>query len=76
MEAELERQKDLEKETQSKDVHMSVETLEVITLRRKDDVERMWKKGTEGLVELRKIPGVLAKLERAEKAVEVVSNNI
>ena len=41
-------------------------------LKRKDDVERMWGRGTEGLVELRKIPGVLAKLERAEKVVEVV----
>lgn len=53
---------------------MDVETLNVRTLRRKDDVERMWERGAEGLVELRKIPGVLAKLERAEKAVDVVKD--
>ena len=51
---------------------MSVETLNVRTLRRKHDVERMWERGAEGLVELRNIPGVLAKLERAKKAVDVV----
>ena len=72
MEAELRREKELEIGIQSKDVHLSVEALDMGILKRKDDVERMWGKGTEGLVELRKIPGVLAKLERAEKAVEVV----
>lgn len=72
MEAELRREKELEIGRQSKDVHLSVEALDMGILKRKDDVERMWGRGTEGMVELRKIPGVLAKLERAEKAVEVV----
>lgn len=72
MEAELRREKELEIGRQSKDVHLSVEALDMGILKRKDDVERMWGRGTEGLVELRNIPGVLAKLERAEKAVEVV----
>ena len=58
----------------TKHEHMDVETLNVRTLRRKDDVERMWERGAEGLVELRKIPGVLAKLERAEKAVDAVKD--
>ena len=58
----------------TKHEHMNVETLNVRTLWRKDDVERMWERGAEGLVALRKIPGVLAKLERAEKAVDVVKD--
>ena len=72
LEAELKREKELEKERESKNVHLNLETLDMGTSKRKDDVERMWGRGTEGLVELGKIPGVLAKLERAEKAAEVV----
>lgn len=72
LEAELKREKELEKERESKNVHLNLETLDMGTSKRKDDVERMWGRGTEGLVELRKIPGVLAKLERAKKAAEVV----
>ena len=73
LEAELKRGKDLEKERESNNVHMDVDDLDMGTLKRKDDVERMWRRGTEGLVDLKKIPGVLAKLERAEKAIEVVN---
>lgn len=69
---ELQREKDLEKERESKDVNMDVEDLDIGALKRKDDVETMWGRGTVGLVELGRTPGVLAKLERAEKAVEVV----
>ena len=72
LEAELKREKGLEKERQSNDVHMDVGALDVGRLRRQDDVEGIWERGTAGLVELRKIPGVLAKLERAEKVVEAV----
>lgn len=73
LEAELKREKDLEKERESKNVHTDVDDLDMGTLKRKDDVERMWRRGTEGLVDLGKITGVLAKLERAEKAIEVVN---
>ena len=72
LDVELTREEGLEKESHPKHGHVTVETLNVRTLRRKDDVERMWGRGAEGLVELRKIPGVLAKLERAEKAADVV----
>ncbi len=51
---------------------MDVENLDLGILKRKDDVERMWGRGTEGLVELGRISTVLAQLERAEKAAEVV----
>lgn len=72
LEAELKREKELEKERGSEDVHMDMNNLDMGILKRKDGVERMWGRGTEGLMELGKIPSVLAKLERAEKAVEAV----
>lgn len=72
MGAELKREIELVEERESKGVHMEVENLHRGILKRKDDTERMWGRATEGLVELGKIPGVLAKFERAEKAVEVV----
>lgn len=72
LEAELAREKELEKERRSKDVHTDLENLDMGSLERKDDVESMWVKGTEELVELGKFPSVLAKLERAGKAVEAV----
>lgn len=73
LEAELKRENEVGKERRSKGVHMlSAEDLDMGILKRKDDVEGMWGRGTKGLMELGKISGVLAKLERAEKAVEVV----
>ena len=72
LEAELQREKILGEERESKGVRIDEENLQVGMLKRKDDVERMWGRGTEGLLELGKIPGGLAKLERAEKAAEVV----
>ena len=72
LEAELTREKELEKERESKGVHGDLENLDIGFLERKDDVESMWARGTEKLVELGKFPSVLAKLERAGKAVEVV----
>ncbi|KAF6219333.1 hypothetical protein HO133_005158 [Letharia lupina] len=72
LEAELKREKEMEKEREWQGLHMEAEYLDLGIVKRKDDMERMWGRGTERLVELGKIPGVLAKLERAEKAVEVV----
>lgn len=43
-----------------------------VKLERLDEMERMWEKGTEGLVGLEKVTEVLATLERARKAIEVV----
>ena len=75
LEAELqwekELEKELEKERDSKGVRIDTGNLDMGTLKRQADVERMWARGTDRLVELGRIPGVLAKLERAEKAVEV-----
>ena len=71
LEAELKKE-DLEKERESKSANVDVESLDTGIRKRPDDMTGMWGKGTTGLVELRKIPGILAKLERAEKAVEVV----
>lgn len=72
---ELGREKELEKARDSKNAHLDVETHDGGILMRQDDVERMWGRGTEGLVELGKVSGVMAKLERAEKAVEVVKES-
>ena len=41
-------------------------------LERRDEVERMWGRGTEGLVGLKTVTGVVASLERAGRAVDVV----
>lgn len=44
----------------------------VVKMERLEDMERMWERGTEGLVGLEKVTEVLATLERARKALEVV----
>ena len=44
-------------------------------LERRAEVEKMWGRGVEGLVGLGQVPGVLARLERAEKAVGVVEGS-
>lgn len=46
--------------------------LEAVKVGNLEEVEGMWEKGTGGLVGLEKISGVLAKLERAATAAEVV----
>ena len=73
LEAELKREEDLEQERKSKSANVDVESLGIGISKRPDDMKGMWGKGTKGLVELGKIPGILAKLERAEKAVEIVN---
>ena len=41
-------------------------------LERREEVERMWDRGVEGLGGLGGVTGILARLERAEKALGVV----
>ncbi|KAK4692843.1 kinetochor protein Mis14/NSL1, partial [Lecanoromycetidae sp. Uapishka_2] len=53
---------------------LSTTDLDVGDVERNDDVGGIWRRGTQGLVELGKIPGILAKLERAGKAAEVVES--
>ena len=72
LEGELQKEREMEAEREETKMDLGVMELDMGTLERREDVERMWGKGTEGLVELGKVPGVLAKLERAGKAVEVV----
>ena len=72
LEDELKRETEAEAERTAKSEAMGVADLDIGALERREDVERMWARGTEVLVELGKIPGVLAKLERAGKAAEVV----
>ncbi len=72
LEGELQKAREMEAEREETKMDLGVTELDMGTLERREDVERMWGKGTEGLVELGKVPGVLAKLERAGKAVEVV----
>ena len=72
LEGELQKEREMEAERQETKMDLGAMELDMGTLERREIVERMWGKGTEGLVELGKVPGVLAKLERAEKAVEVV----
>jgi len=68
----LAAEKALETERESRGQEADVDPLNVGRLERREDVERMWGRGTQGLVELGKVTGVLAKLERAGKAVQVV----
>ncbi|MCJ1452759.1 hypothetical protein MMC28_003102 [Mycoblastus sanguinarius] len=72
LEEELRRGKAVDVEREAKQKEMDVDGLDCGVLERKEDVERMWGRGTEGLVDLGQITGVLARLERAEKAVSVV----
>lgn len=48
------------------------ELLAAARMERLEEMERMWERGTEGLVGLEKVTEVLATLERARKALEVV----
>lgn len=72
LEGELRKEREMAAEREETKIDLSAVELDMGTLERREDVERMWGKGTEGLVELGKVPSVLAKLERAGKAVEVV----
>ena len=72
LEEELRKEREMQAEREETKMDLGVTELDMGTSERREDVERMWGKGTEGLVELGKVPSVLAKLERAGKAVEVV----
>lgn len=72
LDGELRKEREMETEREETKMDLGVTELDMGTLERREDVERMWGKGTEGLVELGKVPSVLAKLERSGKAVEVV----
>lgn len=50
------------------------ELLRAARLERLEEMEGIWERGTEGLVGLEKVTEVLATLERARKAVEVVQD--
>ena len=44
----------------------------VVNVERRGEVERMWRRGVDGLEGLGDITGVMARLERAERAMDVV----
>ncbi|KAL8915566.1 MAG: hypothetical protein Q9171_000131 [Xanthocarpia ochracea] len=72
----LEAVREVERERE-KEVEMEMEGsrdggLEKIMLERGEEVERMWGRGLEGLVELGRVAEVVTRLERARKAAEVV----
>ena len=72
LEEELKIENDLERHRRSKGEDVAVMPLDVRALERIEDIERAWGKGAQGLVQLGDISTVLAKLERAGQAVEVV----
>ena len=69
IEVQAEREADLDARMMSGDE----EILDCIgRLQRRDDVERTWERGVDGLKGLEGVTGVVAKLERAGRAAEVV----
>lgn len=72
LEGEREKEKVRDREIEGE---MGVEReggLERLGLERRKEVEKMWGRGLEGLVELGRVTEVVAKAERAKKAAEVV----
>lgn len=76
LEAELVAEQDFESQRETKSAVMKLDDLDMGILERRAELERTWDRGAEGLMDLGKIPGVMAKLDRAEKAVGVVQDNI
>lgn len=72
LEEELRAEKELQIARGLKGENMNTNLMKVEDLERKEDVERMWTRGTQGLVDLGRLPGVMAKVERAGKAADVV----
>ncbi|KAL9605669.1 MAG: hypothetical protein Q9179_001134 [Wetmoreana sp. 5 TL-2023] len=72
LEAEREKERGREREIEEEMQGKSEGGLEEVGLARGDEVENMWGRGTEGLVELRRVTELMAKMERAAKAAEVV----
>ena len=71
LEEDLKNEKDREKRIEASE-RMDVDPLDIKGLERREQVEKMWARGTQGLPDLGVVPGVLAKLERAGKAAAVV----
>ena len=74
LEEDMRVDKETDKMKEMQREEMEVGTLDSGTGERREDVGRMWARGTAGLVELGKMPGALAKLERAQRAVKVVED--
>ncbi|MCJ1461911.1 hypothetical protein MMC07_000510 [Pseudocyphellaria aurata] len=76
MELEREREREQKKEWESGGESSAVQGIELECARveRPEEVKKMWQKGNEGLVGLERITEVLARLERAGKAAEVVED--
>lgn len=72
LEAEMEAERVAERERGRQEEPPPFRLLEGMQLGNLEEVESMWGKGTDGLVGLEKVTGVLAKLERAVVAAEVV----
>lgn len=80
LEAEMELERERERE-QQKERELEMERsagqeveLEGAMVERLEEVENTWQRGTEGLLRLERITEVLARLERAGKAAEVVED--
>lgn len=77
LDVEMEQEMERDKETMIEEVRKvgtakTEELLGAAKMERLEDMERIWERGTEGLVGLEKVTEVLATLERARKALEVV----
>lgn len=72
LEAEMDAERVAERERGRPEEAPQINLAQEIKLGNPEESESMWMKGTEGLVKLEKITGVLAKLERAARAAEVV----
>ena len=72
LEAEMEAERVAERERGQPAETPQIDLLKGLKLDNLKEVESMWGKGTKGLVDLEKGTGVLAKLERAAVAAEVV----
>lgn len=80
LEGEMREQGELREEGgtgrgQDEKVDLGGEVEEAGRLERESEVRRMWGKGVEGLVGLERVTGVLARLERAGRAAEVVEGS-
>ncbi|KAL8693166.1 MAG: hypothetical protein Q9218_001948 [Villophora microphyllina] len=70
---ERETEKNRETEVEEEFMGMThVGGLEGIVLERAEDMNKMWGRGLEGLMDLRKVTEIVARIERAGKAAEVV----
>ncbi|KAL9586717.1 MAG: hypothetical protein Q9212_000725 [Teloschistes hypoglaucus] len=70
-ERETEREREREAEEEFTDATREG-GLEAVVLERPEDMDKMWGRGLEGLMELRKVTEIMARMERAGKAAEVV----